>query len=95
LCIGNGVITSNCRSTILPVSITTKIPDSLRYENRDFDKPVSQNFKPLEDKIDRDIVKKTFKNIDDFRDKYSIPQYILNKDVEQRLLKLGLSINGD
>ncbi len=85
----------HCRSTVLPISNTTKIPDSLRYENRDFGEPVSQTFQPLEDKIDKDLVKKTFKNIDGFRDEHSIPQYILNKDVEKRLLKLGLSITGD
>lgn len=81
-----------CRSTILPVSITTKIPDSLRYENRNFDQPVSQTFQPLEDKLDQDLVKKTFKNIDDFREKYAIPKYILNADTEKRLLKLGTNI---
>ena len=84
-----------CRSTILPVSITTQIPDFLRYENRNFNTPVSQKFQPLEDKLDKDLVKKTFKNIDTYRDKYAIPQYILNADTEKRLMKLGVAINGE
>jgi len=82
-----------CRSTLLPVSITTKIPNSLRYENRDFNQPVSQNFKPLEDKLDKDLVKKTLKSIDVFREKYAIPKYILNADTEKRLLKLSVGGN--
>lgn len=84
-----------CRSVILPLSVTSKTPDSLRYENRNFNNLISQKFQPLEDKFDKDLVKQTFKNIDTFRDKYSVPQFILNEDIEKRLVKLGVSIKGE
>lgn len=84
-----------CRSTILPIPITTKIDDNLRYENRDFTKTVGQNLKFTEDTLDSKDVKNTFKEISKFKDKYAIPQYILNEDIEKRLMKLGITIKGD
>ena len=82
----------NCRSSILPVTPFSDIDDSLRYENRNFEKPVSQNFKPLKDELDNDLVNGTFKNIDKFNDKYRIDKFILDEDIEKRLMKLGVII---
>ena len=84
----------HCRSVILPVTPLTVVDDSLRYENRDFTKPVDQRFKPL-DSVDADLVKGTFKNIDEFRDKWAVPQFILDEDIEKRLAKLSVGINSE
>jgi len=83
----------HCRTTILPIANNTEIPDSLRYENRDFSQQVGQNLNPIEEGLDKELVKNTFKNIDTFKEKWSIPQYILDEDVEKRLIKLGVGIS--
>lgn len=93
LCIGNGVVTSNCRSCWIPVPLTMKIDDSLRYENRNFSKPVGQDLKPLKDGIDSKVIKQVFKDIDKFKDNYAIDKFILEEDIEKRLIKLGVVIS--
>jgi SPP1 gp7 family putative phage head morphogenesis protein len=85
----------HCRSSLIPVTPFSEIDDSLRYENRNFEKPVSQNFKPLKEHLDKDLVKGTFKNIDVFNDKYRIDQFILDEDIEKRLIKLGVGIEAE
>lgn len=85
----------HCRSVILPLPVTVDVDDSLRYENRNFEKPVSQNFKPLKDELDKDLVKGTFKNIDKFNDNYRIDKFILDEDLEKRLMRLGVGIEGE
>lgn len=82
----------HCRSVILPLPVTVDVDDSLRYENRNFEKPVSQNFKPLKDDLDKDLVKGTFKNIDKFNSDYRIDKFILDEDIEKRLMKLGVGV---
>lgn len=67
----------------------------MRYENRNFETPVSQNFKPLKDELDKDLVNGTFKNIDKFNDKYRIDKFILDEDIEKRLMKLGVGVEGE
>lgn len=85
----------HCRSVILPLPVTVDVDDSLRYENRNFEKPVSQNFKPLKDELDKDLVNGTFKNIDKFNDNYRIDKFILDEDLEKRLMRLGVGIEGE
>jgi SPP1 gp7 family putative phage head morphogenesis protein len=82
----------HCRSCILPITSLTVVDDSLRYENRDFTKPVDQRFKQL-DSVDADLVKGTFKNIYEFRDKWAVPQFILDEDIEKRLAKLSVGVS--
>ncbi|MDD4521706.1 MAG: minor capsid protein [Methanosarcina sp.] len=82
----------HCRSTLLPCPITMEIDDDSRFENRDFTKPLTQDLNPAEEGIDSDIIKKTFKNIEKFKDDYAIPQYILDEDIEKRLIKLGVGV---
>ncbi|KKG35389.1 hypothetical protein DU52_15810 [Methanosarcina mazei] len=85
----------HCRSSVIPVTPFSDIDDSLRYENRNFEKPISQNFKPLKDELDKDLVNGTFKNIDKFNDNYRIDKFILDEDLEKRLMKLGVGIEGE
>jgi hypothetical protein len=70
-----------------------KIDDSLRYENRNFSKPVGQDLKPLKDGIDSKVIKQVFKDIDRFKDNYAIDKFILEEDIEKRLIKLGVVIS--
>lgn len=83
---------SNCRTAILPVTAFSNIDDSMRYENRDFSKLYGQNFKVLDEGLDSDSVKKIFKDIDKFKEKYSIPKFVFDEDIEKRLMKLGVSV---
>lgn len=79
-----------CRSTLLPIPLTVKVDDGFRYENRDFTKTIGQDLKFSEEAIDSKDVKKIFRNIDTFKEKYAIPKYILDADTEKRLMKLGV-----
>ncbi len=85
----------HCRTTILPVPVTMEIDPAMRYENRDFSRGMDQNFKPLKESFDPDLVKGTFKNIDVFNEKYRISKFILDEDIEKRLAKLGVGIEAD
>lgn len=83
----------NCRSDLLPVAITTEIPEELKYENRDFRDQVSQDFSQTYDRVSQKTVDTTFKKIETFNDKYRIDQYILDDDIEKRVAKeKGISI---
>ena len=82
----------HCRSTLIPVTSFTEVDDSLRFENRNFEKPLNQDFKPLKEGFDSELVKGTFKNIDKFNEKYRIDKFILDEDIEKRLSKLGVGI---
>jgi SPP1 gp7 family putative phage head morphogenesis protein len=82
----------HCRTTIIPVTLTMKVDNSLRYENRDFGKQVDQKFNVLDDEIDKKIIKNVFNDIDTFKEKYAIDKFILQGDIEKRLLKLGVSV---
>lgn len=83
----------NCRSTLLPITLTMKVDDSLRYENRNFEKQIGQDFQPLKDGVDSKVIKTVFKDINSFKDKYAIDKFILQEDVEKRLLKLGVNVD--
>lgn len=78
-----------CRSTLLPIPSTVKVDDKFRYENRNFTKTIGQDLKFSGEAIDPKDVKKIFKNIDTFKEKYAIPKYILDADTERRLIKTG------
>jgi len=82
----------HCRSVILPVTSFTEVDDSLRFENRNFEKPLNQDLKPLKEGFDSELVKGTFKSIDKFNEKYRINKFILDEDIEKRLSKLGVEI---
>jgi len=83
----------HCRTSILPCLVTMEIDQNLLYENRDFSKALDQKLKPLDEGLDSEFVEKTFENIESFKDKWAIPQYILDEDIEKRLMKLGVGIS--
>jgi hypothetical protein len=89
--IANGVIVHNCRSALLPVTSKSRNEDLL-IENRDFTQQYGQHFDALPDRIDSEIISDVFKDIDTFNDKYRIDKFILDHDVQLRLLKLDLSV---
>lgn len=83
----------HCRTTIIPVTLTMKVDPTLRYENRNFGKPIGQDFKPLKDGLDKKVIKNVFNDIEKFKDKYAIDKFILQEDIEKRLLKLGVGVS--
>lgn len=83
----------HCRSTWIPIPVTMRVKDSWRYEQRNFSKQLGQDLKPLKDVVDKKDIKKTFENIKKFKDDWGIPSYILEEDIEKRLLKLGVGIS--
>ncbi|MDM7919207.1 MAG: minor capsid protein, partial [Methanosarcina sp.] len=85
----------NCRSVILPLTSFSEIDDSLRYENRDFTKQVDQNFKVLDEGIDEKTMKKIFKEIDTFNEKWAVPSWVFDEDVEKRIAKLGVQVKNE
>lgn len=84
----------HCRTTIIPITLTMKVDPALRYENRDFGKPIGQDFQPLKDGLDKKVIKNVFKDVDSFKEKYAIDTFILQEDIEKRLIKLGVSVKG-
>jgi SPP1 gp7 family putative phage head morphogenesis protein len=83
----------HCRTTIIPVTLTMKVDPALRYENRDFGKPIGQDFTPLKDGFDNSVITNVFKDVDNFKKKYAIDKFILQEDIEKRLLKLGVNVD--
>lgn len=71
-----------------------KVDNSFRYENRDFSKTIGQDLKFSGEGIDSKYVKKIFGNIDKFKDKYAIPKFVFDEDTENRLMKLGVNVDG-
>jgi NAD+--asparagine ADP-ribosyltransferase len=53
---------------------------------------MDQDFNILDDRTDKDLIEKTFFDIDTFREKYSIDQFILDEDLEARLQKLNVQV---
>ncbi len=82
----------NCRSLLLPITSFSEIDDSLRYENRNFTKQVDQDFKVLDEGIDEKAMKKIFKDIDTFNEKWAVPSWVFDEDVEKRVAKLGVEV---
>lgn len=82
----------NCRSDLIPCPVTMKIDPKMRIEVRDFNQPMDQDFNFLDNRIDKDLIKKIFSDIDKFNEKYRIDQFILDEDLEARLQKLNIKI---
>lgn len=84
----------SCRSGLKPVSITREIKPCAEFENRDFLHQMNQEGEFLKELADEKAVEKAFENIDKFNEKYRISKFILNKDIEERLMmKDGLKIS--
>ena len=77
----------HCRSSMFPIPITREIDQALVYENRDFSKLRDQDTE-----LDPDVIIKGLADISKFKEKYTIDKFILQEDIEKRLLKLKLGI---
>ncbi|AAM07174.1 TPA: phage head morphogenesis protein [Methanosarcina acetivorans] len=82
----------HCRSDLIPVPVTRKVDPKMRFENRNFSRSMDQKFNPLDDRVDKDLIDKTFEDIDTFNEKYRIDQFILDEDLEARLQKLNVQV---
>lgn len=83
----------SCRSGLKIIPITQEIDTDKLFENRDFLDQMNQEGEFLKELTDKKIVEKVFENIDQFNEKYRISQFILDKDIEKRLmLKKDLEI---
>jgi SPP1 gp7 family putative phage head morphogenesis protein len=76
----------HCRSGLKPVPVTREIDHDTIFENRDFRHQMDQNGVFLKELADEKVVEKVFENIDRFNEKYRISQFILDKDIEKRLM---------
>ncbi|HII01107.1 TPA: hypothetical protein HA351_05470 [Methanosarcinaceae archaeon] len=63
-----------------------------RIENRDFSRQMDRDFNFLDDRTDSGVVDRALQDIDTFREKYSINQFILDEDLEARLQKLNVQV---
>ncbi|WP_319506004.1 hypothetical protein [uncultured Methanolobus sp.] len=61
------------------------MPDTA-FENRDFLHQMGQSGEFLKELADEKVVEKAFENIDKFNKKYRISKFILDKDIEKRLM---------
>jgi SPP1 gp7 family putative phage head morphogenesis protein len=81
----------HCRSSMWPIPITREIDESLVYENRDF--------KNLQDQegieLDPELIEKSLAEISKFKEKYAIDKFILQEDIERRLLKLKVGLDNE
>lgn len=83
----------SCRSGLKPVPIIRDINPAAEFENRDFRHQMDHNGVFLKELADEKVVEKVFENIDRFNEKYRISKFILDKDIEKRLmLEKGLKI---
>ncbi|MBP2030356.1 SPP1 gp7 family putative phage head morphogenesis protein [Methanohalophilus levihalophilus] len=76
----------HCRSGLKLVPVTREIDPDAEFENRDFLHQMNQEGEFLKELTDEKVVEKAFENIDQFNDKYRISQFILDKDIEKRIL---------
>ena len=53
---------------------------------------MDRDFNFLDDRADSDVVDRALQDIDTFRGKCSIDQFILDEDLEARLQKLGIQV---
>ncbi|TGC06991.1 minor capsid protein [Methanolobus halotolerans] len=83
----------SCRSSLKPVPISREINPDAEFENRDFRHQISQRGDLLKELADKQVVEKAFENIDKFNEKYRISKFILDTDIEKRLMmKEGLEM---
>ncbi|SFM95303.1 minor capsid protein [Methanolobus profundi] len=86
----------HCRSGLKPMPITREINPAAEFENRDFRYQMNQNGVFFKELADEKVVEKALENIDRFNEKYRISQFILDKDIEKRLLaenRLKISVS--
>jgi len=84
----------HCRSGLKPIPITREINPDAEFDNRDFRHHMGQSGAFIKELTDEQIVEKVFENIDRFNEKYRISQFILDKDIEKRLMiENGLKIS--
>ncbi|WP_370576007.1 minor capsid protein, partial [Methanomethylovorans sp.] len=76
----------HCRSGLKPVPVTREINPDAEFENRDFCHQMNQSGEFLKELVDNKAVEKAFENIDKFNEKYRTSQFILDKDIEKRLM---------
>lgn len=76
----------HCRSSLKPVPITWEINPDAEFEKRDFLQQMGQSGEFLKELADEKVVEKAFENIDRFNEKYRISKFILDKDIEKRLV---------
>lgn len=75
-----------CRSALLPIPNTREPQKDMVFENRDFSGTLD----------DPDAVKKVFKDIEKFNDKYRVSGYVIDKDLSTRImLEKGVSVGID
>ena len=84
----------NCRSSMLPVPLTLEVDDKLRIQNRDFRKLTDQDHNFTDDSLPGDVVNDTLGKIAEHKRKYTFDKFILDEDLEKRLVKLGVGIEG-
>ncbi len=77
----------NCRSGLRPVPITREVNPARLFKNRDFRRQIDQNGNFLDGLVDEKKLRKTFKNINTFNQKYRINKLILDKDLETRIAR--------
>jgi len=78
----------HCRSSMLPIPVTQQIDESRVFENRDFSELQEQDIR-----LDPKIVEDGLSEIEKFKQNYSIDKFILQEDIEKRLLKLGVGLD--
>jgi NAD+--asparagine ADP-ribosyltransferase len=54
---------------------------------------MDQQFNFLEKEVDKEVIEKTFKNIDKFNEKYRINKFIFDEDIEKRYMRLGVGLD--
>jgi SPP1 gp7 family putative phage head morphogenesis protein len=82
----------HCRSCLIPATSKTLEDKELLIENRDFTQHFSQDFTPLKMRTDIEQVNGVLEEIGKFNEKYRIDQFILDEDIQLRLMKLNLSV---
>jgi len=82
----------HCRSALIPATSKTLEDKDLLIQNRDFTQHYGQEFQPLKMRTDIETVNQVLDDIGKFNSKYRIDQFILDEDIQLRLMKLKLDI---
>lgn len=77
----------NCRSGMKPIAITETIDESLVFENRDFTQLIDQDTFEFST-ITGEQVTDTFGLMEKYKDDYELDRFMLQEDIEKRLLKM-------
>lgn len=84
---------AHCRSAIIPYPSSLEMDKNMLFENRDFSKQMKHDFTFSEQEVDSKVIKQVFKDIGTFNEKYRIDQFILDEDIQKRLIQLGVVIS--